>query len=340
MKPVLIYPPTIDWDLLHQRPQQLFKALSELGSICIFCNKNLQKLHPDGFIPLKQNLLLANGQGFSSTVQWARAMYPNQPIVAYFTYPPQIKEILSTKVDLIIFDSVDEPTGEFANWLPGYAESVRRADVVLTTARSLVYRAQSIIDKEIHFLPNGCDYNHFKTAQTPQYVEGEPFTQGRPIIGYIGAIAPWLDMPLINTMARCLSNYEFVFIGPLLLQKWVAFPNSNMHYLRYKDYSELPAYLSNFSYCLIPFKITEMTKGVNPVKYWEYLASGIPILSTPLPEVSAEYVTTIAESMFPGFSPSSDVERRNDRIRLARDNSWTNRAVKLAEIICSKLECG
>lgn len=340
MRPVIIYPPTIDWDLLHQRPQQLLKSLSESGNTCIFCNINLQRRHPKGIIPYKLNLLLSNNLSFRETVQWARAAYPSQPIVAYFTYPPQITTILESKVDLVIFDSVDEPADEFASWLPLYSEAVQRADVVVATAQSLVARAQSIIEKEVHFLPNGCDYQHFKKAQTPRHIEEEPFTKGKPIIGYIGAIAPWLDTSLINTMARCLSDYEFVFIGSLLGQKWAAFPNSNMHYLRHKDYSELPNYLSNFSYCLIPFRITKMTKGVNPIKYWEYLASGIPILSTPLPEVNPEFVTTITEDMFPSFSPSVSIAGREERILLACDNSWTNRARSLSEIIRAKLECG
>jgi len=107
----------------------------------------------------------------------------------------------------------------------------------------------------------------------------------KPIIGYIGTIAPWVDMRLINTMARSLPNYEFVIIGPLLKQPGLALLNKNMYYLGHRHYSVLPQYLSNFSYCLIPFKMTEMTKGVNPIKLWEYLASGIPILSTPIPEV-------------------------------------------------------
>ncbi|HWR42215.1 hypothetical protein [Sporomusa sp.] len=340
MKPVIIYPPTIDWDYLHQRPQQMLKALAGLGCICIFCNINLHKRHPDGIINLNQNLLLANGQGFSPTVEWARAMYPYQPIIAYFTYPAHITQIQSSKIDFIIFDSVDEPAGEFANWLPDYAGAVQKANVVTATACSLVDRARSIVNKEIHLLPNGCDYDHFKTAQTRQCIECTPFTWGKPIIGYIGAIAPWLDMGLVNSMARCLPDYEFVFIGPLLGQRWIAFPNKNMHYLYHKDYSDLPRYLSNFSYCLIPFKITEMTSGVNPVKFWEYLASGIPILSTPLPELAHGYVTIVTEDMFPGFSPASGEKGRADRIQLACENSWTDRANKLLKIIRSELECG
>lgn len=339
MQPIIIYPPTLDWDYLYQRPQQLFKALAALGCICVFCNLNLHKRRADGFVFIEDNLVLANGQCLTTAIQWARTFYPHQPITIYFTYPPQVKQILSKRVDLILFDSVDEPSNEFAGWLPSYKQAVQTADIVVATARSLVERAGEIAKDEILFLPNGCDYEHFSLAQTKQPIDSKPFVDSRPIIGYFGSIAPWVDIKLINTMAHYLPDYEFVIIGPLLCQKWVAFTSKNIQYLGHKDYCELPRFLSNFSYCLIPFKLNTLTKGVNPVKLWEYLASGIPILSTPLPEVPKDYVTLINEDMFPGFRPPPD-QGQDARIALARRNSWNSRAAKLLEAMLSKLQCG
>lgn len=337
MEPVIIYPPTIDWDYLHQRPQQMLKALADLGCICFFCNTNMYKRYPEGFVHISPNLILSNNQGLYATVQRAREIHPHKPIVIYFTYPPHINKLPIS--DLVVFDSVDEPLDEFADWLPDYANAVRSADIVIASSGSVANRIQAL-DKHVHLIPNGCDYEHFCIAQTPQRIDFVPFNQPKPIIGYIGAIAPWVDMRLINTMARNLPNYEFVIIGPLLKQKGVALLNKNMYHLGHRDYSVLPHYLSNFSYCLIPFKVTEMTKGVNPVKLWEYLASGIPILSTPLPEVPREYVTLVTEDMFPGFSPTPGIEGKADRISLARENSWNSRATKLMHAILEKLAYG
>lgn len=340
MQPVIIYPRTIDWDILHQRPQQLLKALAGLGCICIFCNPNLSKRYPGEFIYVNDNLVLANNKDLNTVIEWARTNYRHQPISVYFTYPPQIKQILSMKVDLIIFDSVDEPSCEFANWLSSYNEAVRAADIVAATSQSLLERVNKIRKDDVLFLPNACDYEHFSTAQTKQFIDCEPFNGSKPVAGYFGAIAPWVDIKLINWMAHCLTDFEFVIIGPLLCQKWVAFTSPNIRYLGSKEYCELPKYLSNFSYCLIPFKLTAMTRGVNPVKFWEYLASGIPILSTALPEVPPAYATTICEEMFPGYIPSADNQGRTARIALARNNSWTVRAGKLLQAIQSKLQFG
>jgi len=340
MKPIIVYPPTIDWDHLHQRPQQLLKALSQLDCLCVFCNINMHKRYATGFSYMSDNLVLANGISLNNALQWSRASYPHSPLIGYFTYPPHIVHMAKLHVDLILFDSVDEPVGEFASWLPSYATAVERSDVVIASAHSLVKRAVQHTKSQVYLIPNGCDYNHFHTAQTRQVIDWEPFNWGRPIIGYIGAIAPWLDRDLINKMGRSLPAYEFVFIGPLLHQKGMAFTNKNMHYLGSKNYADLPSYMSNFDYCLIPFKLTEMTKGVNPVKFWEYLASGHPILSTPLPEIPQEYVTIITADTCCESSLKLENRGRDERIKLARDNSWTERATNLLAILQRKLELG
>jgi hypothetical protein len=86
--------------------------------------------------------------------------------------------------------------------------------------------------------------------------------------------------------------------------------------------------------------ITEMTKGVNPIKFWEYLASGKPILSTALPEIPPEYVITVSEDSFPGSIPESSLMGHKDRIQLAQNNNWTKRADKIFALLCQKLAIG
>jgi glycosyltransferase involved in cell wall biosynthesis len=340
MQPVIIYPPTIDWDQLHQRPQQLLKAMSRLGAISLFCNLNLHGRHSAGLERISNNLILANGMPLDQTIAWARTAYPSCPVVIYYTYPPHVYVIDKIKTDLVIFDSVDEPAGEFVSWYNGYAQAIARADIVIASACSLVDGARRHTDKPVHLIPNGCDYEHFARARQRQFVDNPSFNQGKSIIGYIGAIAPWLDWRLINTMAHCLPEYQFVFIGSPLIQYGVTFANKNMDYPGHIHYEELPRYLSNFSFCLIPFKLTAMTRGVNPIKFWEYLASGIPILSTALPEIPAGYATIINEDMFPGFQPVPDDEGREARIALARNNSWSSRAERMVELIRFKIEQG
>lgn len=340
MKPVILYPPTIDWDYLHQRPQQLCKALSQLGCTCVFCNPDIHNRYTEHFKRLSNNLLLANQLSWESVVAWTRKSYPQSPLIAYYTYPPQSVQLRRSKVDLLWFDSVDEPVGEFTSWHACYAAAVSSAHLVTATAHSLCERAKQHARSEVFLLPNGCDYEHFKQAQAPLFGT-IPFPADKPVIGYIGAIAPWLDWSLIHTMVHFLPQYEFVLIGPLLLQSGVSVTGSNMHYLGHKNYETLPQYLSRFDYCLIPFKLTEMTQGVNPVKFWEYLASGKPILSTPLPEIPPEFVTPVTEDLFPGFTPPTDTPgEREARISAAQQNAWPERAKKILGLLEQRLHSG
>ena len=340
MRPVIIYPPTIDWDQLHQRPQQLLKAMSRQGAISLFCNLDLHRQHPEGIEHLSAELILANQLSLQQAAAWARTNFPSSPLIIYYTYPPQTALVRSVKADYRLFDSVDEPAGEFASWQNGYREAVSSADVVITSARSLTEKAALFTQQPVNLVPNGCDFEHFRPSENRDPPTCAPFTSGKPVIGYIGAIAPWLDWGLINTMAHNLPDFEFVFIGSLLLQRGVGFANKNMHYLGHKPYELLPVYLSQFSHCLIPFQITEMTVGVNPVKFWEYMASGRPVLSTALPEIPPEYVTVINEEMFPGFRPPQEDVGQDARIALARDNSWEKRAKEVLRLLHEKLEEG
>ncbi|AEG58836.1 glycosyltransferase [Desulforamulus ruminis] len=337
MVPVIVYPPTVDWDYLHQRPQQLLKALSRCGCPSVFCNLNLEHRHTAGFQSVDENLILANQVDLPEAVQYAKQVYPGYPVVIYYTSPLQVQNIHPAQGDLVVFDSIDEPVCEFAHWFPNYDQAVKKADLVIASARSLVSRAGFYRGDGAFLIPNGCDYEHFSQAQTRHTVNEFPFTTGKPLIGYIGAMATWLDWPLIDTLAHRLHNYEFVFIGPLHFGK-PPVQAPNVHYLGHREYRDLPFYLSNFSFCLIPLRLNQMTAGVNPIKFWEYLASGIPILSTELPEVDPDYVVTIRSESLPDIKRIKSKKGKEDRIALARLNSWHERAKKLLTLIQGELK--
>lgn len=338
MKPVIIYPPTVDWDYLHQRPQQLLKALAGCGCLSIFCNLNVSGKHPAGFETFSENMLLANHVDLNSVVDWAKSNYPGHPTIIYFTSPLQAREVYSVHADLVVFDSIDEPVHEFSHWLPDYDYAVKNADLVIASAISLASRAGLCRNEEVFLIPNGCEYEHFRLAQTKQPLDEFPFNTGKPILGYIGSIATWLDWDLIKALSHTLKDYELVLIGSLCQVGKPPVQAPNIHYLGHKDYRDLPLYLSNFSLCLIPLQINDMTVGVNPIKFWEYLASGIPIVSTPLPEVDQDYVITVDRTNLADLITGKSQRTREERIGLAMTNSWHSRAQKLTEILFRKIK--
>ncbi|GIM47028.1 glycosyl transferase family 1 [Collibacillus ludicampi] len=327
MKPIFIYPPTVDWDHLHQRPQQLLKALTRQGCISVFCNTNIMGKRPAGIQFIHENLIVASNIDFYEVVRDMRSNYPGHPIIVYYSYPGQVHMIHQAGADLIIFDSLDEPVNEFAHWLPDYEYAVRSADLVIASAKSLQQRAQAYRSDEVVLVPNGCDYEHFAKAQN---LSSPTFkTEGKQVVGFVGAVATWLDWELIRKIAE-LPLVELVFIGPLYGLTSPPVQASNVKYIGHVPYEELPKHMAEFDVFIIPFLLNDMTKGVSPIKFWEYLATGKPIVSTALPEVVNSAQATIIDHENYAYAVIHDsLDDRLRRIEYAKANSWDERAKRI-----------
>ena len=162
----------------------------------------------------------------------------------------------------------------------------RRADLVVTTSMTLQEAKQSFNPNTI-LVSHGVDYEHFAKAVSnnlpvPADIAGIP----HPRLGFFGLIRDWVDLDLLAEVARRRPDWHLVLIGDstIDLAPYQALPN--MHFLGRKSYADLPAYCKEFDVGLVPFKINDLTKAVNPIKLREYLAAGLPVLSTPLPEAS------------------------------------------------------
>ncbi len=136
--------------------------------------------------------------------------------------------------------------------------------------------------KNVHLVRNGTDFELFNQL-TPNGILKDI---NGPIIGYYGAIAEWFDTELIVHCAMEHPDWNFVLIGSTVgcdtssLEKL-----KNVHLLGEKPYKELPLYLYHFDVCTIPFKINPLTLATNPVKFYEYLSSGKPVVTVRLPEL-------------------------------------------------------
>lgn len=145
-------------------------------------------------------------------------------------------------------------------------------------------------DEKVVFSCNGVDYKHF-TELNEDYKIDEEFekivSQGKPIIGYYGALATWFDYDLVKKLATERPNYNIVFFGIKYdgsfdeqgLEKY-----SNIHFLGSREYSVLPYYARHFTICTIPFLINSITNATSPVKLFEYMALDKPIVTTAMPE--------------------------------------------------------
>jgi len=209
---------------------------------------------------------------------------------------------------------------------------VNEADVLIVTGAELErkYHAQGLNPV---LARNGADYPFFAKAQPNDLLAGVP----RPVVGYFGAIADWIDLDLVREVARIRPQYSFVLIGQVFgrdVSPLEALPNVRL--LGNKPYADIPSYLHNFDACLIPFLLNQVTKATDPVKLYEYLSLGKPVVATDMAELSQcgdlLYIGKDAED-FAGKLDLALAEKDTDlvqrRIDFAKANTWTSRVQQI-----------
>jgi glycosyltransferase involved in cell wall biosynthesis len=192
----------------------------------------------------------------------------------------------------LIYYCVDEYTA-FTGAAKGLKEIeedlFRKADLVIVSAEKL-FESKKGFNKNTFVIRHGTDWDHFRTAldeatQVPDEIALLP----KPIIGFHGLLADWVDFELIKKTAEHFSHGSVVLIGKIAVdaeQKIKILDNvPNIHFLGRKPYAELPAYCKGFDVALNPFAINELTLAANPLKVREYLAAGLMTVSTDIPEV-------------------------------------------------------
>ena len=314
---------------MFQRPQQLLGHFSASGQTVLY--EDLGKFLQPGIRGLSPSLLLC--QGIS-----AMTIPHPRPRILWLTVPTHINLIHSYNPDLVIYDAVDEPKEEFASWLPYYPAILERANLIFCSSQS-IYDYFSIRHPHVYLVPNGVDYVHFAPLPLKRPID---LPSGKHIIGYSGAIAPWVDWELLSVAIRENPHLNFVFIGALFQMKKFPLQFRNVFYLGLKNYRELPAYLHHFEIGLIPFLQTEMTKGCNPIKLYEYYASGIRVLGTPLPElltvpnINLERNPQLFSLRLRHLLEGNDSSKA-ERMAYAYANDWSERSGRMLQAIYSKL---
>lgn len=333
----ILYPPTLDYRYLVQRPQQLMTSFSELNVPVYYINNASPHLpEVTGVEKINDNFFLFNNV---NPMPFLKGVKP----VVYFSAPAHVDLVRQYNPSLVVFDSVDEPSDEFEAWRPYYQRAVVSSDLVFTTSEKLYQLALSL-NANTHLVPNGCDYAYFSQASTRSLpIPDDMAGISGPIIGYIGVIATWLDLHLIDRLAASYPNYNLVMVGPLYNLNEVP-RRPNIHWLGFKPYEQLASYAQLFDVGIIPFKNSSMTEAVNPIKMWEYMGAGLPVVTTAIPE-ARKYQDVVL------YSDNEDIfiqniynalhndspEQRQNRINLAAANSWQARARQIIDIIDNKL---
>lgn len=288
-----------------------------------------------------------NQKLIARTIKKAIKKFNNSYEIDLFTFLPSAIDLLSHfKFNKIIYDCVDDHasfTGliKAETVLQMEKELLGRASVSFATAERLLEDRKSW-SNNMHLIPNGAEYEHFSKSIDTVDIPGEIKALKQPIIGFVGGIGDWIDINLMTTVAKDLPELDFVFIGPILTDINSLKELNNVKFFGSKEYKDLPKYIGQFSACIMPFKINKLTESVNPIKMFEYLSAGKPIISTPLKEVIkySEYIeiTSNEEEMVEAIekilhNDENDESKILARQQVGRDNSWDSRWDEIISLI-------
>lgn len=242
-----------------------------------------------------------------------------------------------------LYDCVDEYSAFPGAWkgitMKMEARLIKNVDLVVTSAESL-YHSKKGKNTNTHHVPNVGDFDHFNKAASCEPAKRIKDLK-KPVVGFIGALNYKMDEYLLKELVENNPDWTFAFVGPnrgFKMERFINFPNVN--FLGRKPIEELPSYIAGFDVCIIPYKVDNYTTGVMPIKFFEYLASGKPVVSTNIPELGRFSELVDVTASYEQFATAIERRINNDppeqrkwRIDLARSNSWETRIREILELL-------
>lgn len=193
---------------------------------------------------------------------------------------------------LVLYDCMDELSA-FMNapvqLLRREEALFRLADVVFTGGHSL-YESKKRRHPSVHLFPSSIDKDHFVKAREKGHIPPELQQQDRPVLGFAGVLDERLDIQLLANIAFARPSWTIILVGPIVKIDPALLPDlPNLVITGPKNYKDLPDYLRGWDLGLIPFLLNESTRFISPTKTPEYLAAGLPVISTPIHDVIHRY---------------------------------------------------
>jgi len=364
----------IRWEFSWQRQQQ-FTSLLALRNRVLFVEMSLSPANlikewkttlrhwgnwKEGVREIRNNLLVVSGppilplgrsfialnrfnQGliFAAVRRIMRKLHFDKPLV-WISDPYLSGFSRDFGQELTIFDWIHDDPGKPESRIGRIYQRLLEktlggSDLIFTPSRT-IFERRGKNDRRYHYLPHGADWKKF--SHLPEGIPEELKDIPGPLIGFSGTVGPALDFDLIGEMARVRRDWSFVFLGTIRRDPGEIRKCSNIFFLGPRDPLNLPRYLAAFRAGIIPYRTGLEHCTVHPVKTYEYLAAGIPVVSTSLPELAhlegmiemangkEEFIAALERVL-----REDDPRKRGERRKFARDNSWEARFSQMERII-------
>lgn len=347
----------VDWEFRFQRPQQLMAEFAARGHRVFYISVSrfeAAESRPRFTVrELRKNLYevsLAterapevygeiigggNADALLASIEDLRRAFHIEDAISWVSVPSWCNLALATRHRWgwrVVYDCMDE----WADFDVIHPVLLEAEEKLVTECDLLVVTAQRLQDKwkkqgrDSILVRNAVDYDFYEQQCRPNsLLQDAP----HPVIGYYGGIADWFDAELMARVARARPGWTFVLIGGVFnvdMTELEALPNVRL--LGQQPYETMPLYLYHFDVCIIPFKINAITEATDPVKFYEYVSWGKPVVSTMLPELNVhrdhlylardadDFVVKIEAALVE--NDAGVIERRR---ALARQHTWRER---------------
>ncbi|CEG25511.1 glycosyltransferase [Bacillus sp. B-jedd] len=358
-KPIVFFPALIDWSIpLFQRPQHIAINFAREGVIYFFGTANVYD-KVECIEKIEANCYLVNMKepGAEEAILQLLEKQPNRVIIHLYSGDmirgyDFVEDCLERGFD-ILYEHADALSSSITGRpIPGsiiarHQRILSNTDCYAVATADQLY--EDILKKRepvrCALVTNGVDFDHFcikATGEAHQELLNIP--KGKePVIGYFGALADWFDYELMEKLAATKRTWQIVLIGldyDGSIKKSRLLRYVNVHYLGPLPYEQLPSYAAMFDVSVIPFKINEVTTATSPIKLFEYLAVGKPIVTTAIPECLKYNIAFIArdhghfiKSVEQALAFKDDEVHKSLLREEARKHTWDKKAKSILDLL-------
>ncbi len=353
--------PVIDWDFRFQRPQHLASGLARKGYRVFYLATTffpaeapayrIEKSPVDNVFLVRLGVPAPHPNIYTSSLSDAQLRHIREAlhrlydecgmkeVAALINLPFWRRVATGLPSTILVYDCMDHHAGFSTNAADVQLEEEERllqeAEVVISSSERLRENIRPVSDSIL--VRNAGDIEFFAKRPDKLAIDTES-----PVVGYYGAISDWFDVELVRKAASRFPDWRFVLVGEVTnraIQSIRKLPNIEL--VGEAPYAALPGYLHAFDVCVIPFLINELTLCTNPVKIYEYMAAGKPVVATDMPELRLlDDICHVARDheeflgmLDVAMAEASDGALAERRVAWARSHDWRHRVDQLSRAI-------